>query len=153
MSPHRSQKLSELCTTCREATQIGCPRCGLPLCAAHMPEQDKRCEGCEEDFLSKTRVERKVLDADKRGETYTAARRPYVFAPFGVIALLISIVSLPVAAGIAASGLLTMQLVPPTVPAAKIRHAVKRRRFLGKVKWRAKRLAARRAKLLGTGED
>lgn len=118
-----------------------------------MPPEDMRCEACEGDFLAMTRVERHVLDSDSRGETYTGARRPFVFAPFGTIALLLSIVSVPTAAMIAIAGLLTMQLVPPTVPTAKIRLAVKRKRFLGKKKWGARRLEARRAKLLKAGPE
>jgi len=153
MSPHRRQDHSELCNECRLATQSACARCALPLCAEHMPSEDARCLTCEEDFLKATRVERRVIDANKRGETYTGARRPFVFLPFGVIGLLIAVVSLPVAAGIVGAGLLTTRLVPPTVPAAKIRYALKRRRFLRKVKWQAKKLAARRAKLLGPGHD
>jgi hypothetical protein len=116
-----------------------------------MPPEDARCKRCEDDFLSSTRVERKVIDANNRGETYTEVRRPFVFLPFGVIGLLIAVVSLPIAAGIIGSGVLTTKLVPPTVPAAKVRYALKRKRFLRKVKWQAKRLAARREKLLGPG--
>lgn len=93
------------------------------------------------------------MGANSRGNIYTEARRPFVFAPFGVIGLLLAIVSLPVAAATLTTGLLATQLVPPTVPEAKIRYALKRKRFLGKVKWKAKRLAARRAKLLGTGDE
>jgi hypothetical protein len=117
-----------------------------------MPAEDARCEGCEGEFLAMTKVERHVLDANARGETYTGARRPFVFAPFGVFAALLALVSLPTAGIIATAGLLTTRMVPPTVPAAKIRYALKRKRFLSKRKWRAKRLAARRAKLLGAGE-
>jgi hypothetical protein len=144
--PHRSQEYSELCGICRERSEDCCFRCGVPLCHKHEPAEHQRCEGCEGDFLAMTRMERRVIDAYNRGQTYTEARRPFVFAPFGVIALLVCFLSLPIAAGIAGAGLLATQLIPPTVPEAKLRHTVKRQRFLGAEKWRAKRLAAKRAK-------
>ena len=153
MSPHRSQEHTEICTVCRDATEKGCPRCAIPLCADHMPAPKSRCEACEGEFLAMTKVERHVIDCHNRDKTYTGVRRPFLFAPFGTVALLLAVISLPVAAAITIAGLVTMRIVPPTVPTAKIRLAFKRKRFLVKKKRRAKRLAARRAKRLKSGNE
>ena len=100
-----------------------------------------------------TKVERHVIDCHNRDKTYTGVRRPFLFAPFGTVALLLAVISLPVAAAITIAGLVTMRIVPPTVPTAKIRLAFKRKRFLVKKKRSAKRLAARRAKRLKSGNE
>ncbi len=82
-----------------------------------------------------------VIDASRRGEIYTQVRRPFVFAPFGIFALFTLLLNVPIAMGIAALGLWTTKIVPPTLPAAKIRYALKRARFKKRAGFRAKRRA------------
>lgn len=63
--PHRSAEIRELCqaivpagnelATCKAKTDDGCPRCGMPLCAAHTPPASMRCRDCEAEYAVRIR--------------------------------------------------------------------------------------------------
>ena len=39
-----------MCATCGVAAEAVCERCGLPVCAAHLPVAGERCGECEASF-------------------------------------------------------------------------------------------------------
>jgi hypothetical protein len=61
----RSAEVRELCRAtvpagnelgiCKAKTDLGCPRCGLPLCERHMPEGGMRCGDCEAGYARRVR--------------------------------------------------------------------------------------------------
>jgi hypothetical protein len=52
---YRSARVQPLCAVCGELAAGECPRCGKPLCGAHAPPADTRCESCEAAFERRTR--------------------------------------------------------------------------------------------------
>jgi hypothetical protein len=63
--PLRHAEVRELCRaivpagnqlgTCKAKTELGCPRCGLPLCERHLPDEGRRCGDCEEGYARRLR--------------------------------------------------------------------------------------------------
>jgi hypothetical protein len=43
-------ELVRQCTLCGGPAETTCTRCGLPVCAAHVPARDRRCNECEASF-------------------------------------------------------------------------------------------------------
>jgi len=54
-SLYRGASVRALCSVCGELTGQACLRCGRPLCAAHEPAVDRRCDACEALFERRTR--------------------------------------------------------------------------------------------------
>ena len=50
--PLRSQEFREICShpDCEGWASGACVRCAKPLCAEHVPEEDRRCHDCETRF-------------------------------------------------------------------------------------------------------
>ena len=68
--PHRQQEFLELCQVCKQRTDKGCLRCGIPLCANHAPGRRRRCTACEAEFranILRTEVEQADYWLDKNG--------------------------------------------------------------------------------------
>ena len=50
---YREQDARDLCASCGAFAGAPCPRCASPLCAAHAPGDDRRCDACELAYLSR----------------------------------------------------------------------------------------------------
>ena len=40
---------------CKAKTELACPRCGLPLCERHLPDEGMRCRDCEAGYAARLR--------------------------------------------------------------------------------------------------
>lgn len=74
--PYRTSELSEVCGECREPAAGACRRCQRPLCADHLPAEDRRCATCEAQFAAM------ALRADSEGERVKSA---LVVTAFGLL--------------------------------------------------------------------
>ena len=50
---YRTQEVTGLCKICRAPTSLRCARCADPLCEQHLPEEDERCQDCENLWLER----------------------------------------------------------------------------------------------------
>ncbi len=69
--PHRKSGYTELCgegapRPCHKPAVGACARCGIPLCDAHWPSDDRRCTACEADFAARTPSDRALVRTESR---------------------------------------------------------------------------------------
>ncbi|MBT8492474.1 MAG: hypothetical protein KJO07_05405 [Deltaproteobacteria bacterium] len=71
----REEHPSELCSVCRVQTEVGCRRCRIPLCAEHMPAEDKCCGDCENEWIVRRAQAQLGTWGKSSNALFTAAKR------------------------------------------------------------------------------